>query len=157
MLKRKIFVMCILPGLFMLLAACSESTKKNQSKTAPNVIAKPMERNLDARLVSEGEAVFARFCSGCHGIEAQGAPNWRKPIANGKYPPPPLNGRGHAWHHSRDVIKEIVRNGSQPGQGNMPAWKDKLSDQQIEAVITWLQSRWPNEVYNAWYEMHGNK
>ena len=32
----------------------------------------------------------------------------------------------------------------------MPAWKDKLSDEDIDAVIAWMQSVWPEEIYRAW-------
>ncbi len=32
----------------------------------------------------------------------------------------------------------------------MPSWKDKLTDAQIEQIIAWVQSRWPDEIYAAW-------
>ena len=35
----------------------------------------------------------------------------------------------------------------------MPAWKDKLSDNDIEAVIAWIQARWPEDVYKSWVLM----
>jgi mono/diheme cytochrome c family protein len=35
----------------------------------------------------------------------------------------------------------------------MPAWKGKLSDAQIDAVIEWMQSTWPDPVFAAWHEM----
>jgi mono/diheme cytochrome c family protein len=35
----------------------------------------------------------------------------------------------------------------------MPAWKDRLSDQQIEDIIAWFQSRWPDEQYVAWQDI----
>ena len=34
--------------------------------------------------------------------------------------------------------------------GGMPAWKGKFSEDDIEAVIAWFQSRWPEEVYQSW-------
>jgi len=37
--------------------------------------------------------------------------------------------------------------------GSMPAWEGKLSDDDIEAVIAWIQSRWPEEIYQAWLAM----
>jgi mono/diheme cytochrome c family protein len=33
--------------------------------------------------------------------------------------------------------------------GGMPAWKGKFSEDDIEAVIAWFQSRWPEEVYQS--------
>lgn len=34
----------------------------------------------------------------------------------------------------------------------MLPWKDQLSDQEIDAVIYWFQSKWPDELYAAWQE-----
>ena len=70
--------------------------------------------------------------------------------SDGKYPPPPLNGTGHAWHHPLNMLFYTVKNGSPGGQGNMPAWKDKLTDGEIVAAIAWFQSRWNDEIYQAW-------
>lgn len=47
----------------------------------------------------------------------------------------------------------MIRDGSPPGQRQMPAWGDKLSEQEIAAVVEWFQSRWPDPVYAAWYDM----
>jgi mono/diheme cytochrome c family protein len=35
----------------------------------------------------------------------------------------------------------------------MPGWRGKLSDDEIEAVIAWMQSLWPDDRYEAWYRM----
>ena len=35
----------------------------------------------------------------------------------------------------------------------MPAWKDVLSDDEIDAIITWLTSLWPDQIYQHWREM----
>ena len=34
----------------------------------------------------------------------------------------------------------------------MPSWKDKLSDEEIGAIIFWLTSLWPDEIYASWLE-----
>lgn len=111
------------------------------------------QQQLDPKQVALGNKVFQNNCSVCHGNEAQGAENWTRPGPDGKYPPPPLNGSGHMWHHSREVLLGTILGGSPGGQGNMPAWKGRLSRQEIEAVITWLQSKWPQPIYEAWREM----
>jgi mono/diheme cytochrome c family protein len=115
------------------------------------------QRNYDAAVLAEGEKLFSVHCAQCHGQNAQGHPQWRKVGADGKYPPPPLNGSGHAWHHSRAVLRNVIKNGSPPGQGNMPAWEGKLTAQQIEHVIDYFQSLWPDPVYSAWIEMQQNQ
>jgi len=103
--------------------------------------------------VHRGGVLFARNCATCHGGNAEGALNWRHRGPDGRFPPPPLNGTGHAWHHPKAVLHDVIKNGSPSGQGNMPAWRDRLTDEQIDDIIAWFQSQWPNEVYNAWYQM----
>ena len=110
-------------------------------------------RTQEPGQLSLGEGVFQQHCSRCHGENAQGATNWHKPGDDGFYPAPPLDGSGHAWHHSQAVLKSVIINGSPQGKGKMPAWKNKLTDKEIDAVIAWFQSLWPQPVYDAWYEM----
>lgn len=47
----------------------------------------------------------------------------------------------------------MILEGSPQDKGNMPAWKDKLSEEKIDAVIAWFQSHWSQPVYDAWFEM----
>ncbi len=35
----------------------------------------------------------------------------------------------------------------------MPPWGDKLSDADMEAIIAWFQSHWPDEIYDTWARM----
>ena len=46
-----------------------------------------------------------------------------------------------------------IRDGTVRLGGNMPEWKDKLSDHDIDAVIVWMLSLWPKEIYQAWLAM----
>jgi mono/diheme cytochrome c family protein len=34
--------------------------------------------------------------------------------------------------------------------GGMPAWAGTLKDEDIEAVLAWIQSLWPAEIYQSW-------
>jgi mono/diheme cytochrome c family protein len=140
-------------GLVVLLSACDSGPATD--KQAVNAMAVPSAplRQFDAAQLALGKQVFADNCARCHGAQAEGAVNWRKVDADGDYPAPPLNGSGHAWHHSVEVLTSIVRNGSPQGKGKMPGWKGKLDDQQIVASIAWVQSGWPQPVYDAWFEM----
>jgi mono/diheme cytochrome c family protein len=36
------------------------------------------------------------------------------------------------------------------GEPVMPAWKGRLSDREIEDIISWYQALWPPEVYERW-------
>jgi len=143
MLLRSVFV--LMP---LLLSACGDGPDIG-GMAVP--VAPP--RQVDAAQRVLGKQVFATHCASCHGEQAQGAVNWRQTDAEGNYPAPPLDGSGHAWHHSTEVLKGLIRDGSPQGQGNMPAWKDKLSEGEMDAVIVWFQSAWPQPVYDAWFEM----
>ncbi len=112
-----------------------------------------VERNSDPALLAQGEQIYRQHCADCHAADASGDPNWRKRDAEGLFPPPPLNGSGHAWHHSTEVLANLILNGSPGGKGRMPAWEGKLSEQEVVAVIAWFQSLWPQQVYDAWFEM----
>lgn len=129
-----------------LVAACQESPPPADGPTSK------VARTSDATQLARGQLLFAQHCAVCHGAQGQGDAQWRRRNADGTFPPPPLDGSGHAWHHPHAWLKVMIRDGSAP-QGNMPAWGDTLSEQQIEDLIAWFQSLWPDEVYAAWWEM----
>ncbi len=111
------------------------------------------DRWYTAEQVAQGQELFVQHCAECHGKNAEATPDWRKTDATGNYPPPPLNGSAHAWHHSLSVLRETIRQGGVPLGGVMPGFADKLSAQETDAVIAWFQSLWPDELYQAWYRM----
>ena len=39
----------------------------------------------------------------------------------------------------------------------MPAFKDKLSQQDVDDVLAWVQSNWSDEIYKKWYERNEKK
>ena len=155
----------------LVLVSCSkeESQTKTATKTATNTApasstpavankavapAAASQADFDYATLALGGRVFQKNCATCHGKEAKGEPDWRKRKPDGKLKPPPLNGTGHMWHHSKDLLLSIIANGSINKGGDMPAWGDKLSDKEMDAVVTWLQSKWPQEVYASWLEIN---
>jgi len=107
-------------------------------------------------LIASGKQVFTENCQICHGVNAGGTvKQWQKPGADGKYPAPPLNGTAHAWHHDIKNLKATIDRGGVPLGGTMPAFKNKLSDEQKTAVIAYIQSLWPEEIYQAWKQRNG--
>ncbi len=107
----------------------------------------------DQVVIDQGQALFAENCAVCHGDKAQGAvKEWHKPDASGKYPPPPLNGTAHTWHHSIGALGRTIRNGTLQIGGSMPPWGGRLSDDQIFSIIMYISSLWPEEVYQAWMQ-----
>ena len=139
--------------VLLALAGCGDEGGDSAALRGGLPVPEGVARNADSALLAQGEQVYRQHCAGCHAADASGDPNWRKRDADGLFPPPPLNGSGHAWHHSTEVLAGLIRNGSPDGKGRMPAWRGKLSEQEITAVIAWFQSLWPQPVYDAWFEM----
>jgi len=105
--------------------------------------------------VAQGKPLYQANCAACHGQNGEGAPNWRQPLSDGKLPPPPLNGTGHTWHHPLAILVRQVLAGGAPVGGSMPAFQGKLDRDQIKAVIGYLQSQWPDDIYAAWLNRGG--
>jgi len=106
--------------------------------------------------ISQGKQVFETYCQECHGINARGiVKDWHKPGVDGKYPAPPLNGTAHTWHHDTKSLLGTINRGGIPLGGSMPAFKDTLADDEKNAVLTYIQSLWPEDIYKAWKERNG--
>ena len=110
-------------------------------------------RITDTKVLAQGAEVYRKHCASCHGDRAQGVFNWQKQGADGKYPPPPLDGSAHAWHHPQAALEQVIRQGTTMQGGNMPAWGKTLSDDDIRAVIAWFQSTWSDEIYRIWADL----
>ncbi|PLX34452.1 MAG: cytochrome C [Hyphomicrobiales bacterium] len=103
------------------------------------------------KLRNLGNKVYGEYCAACHGIDLKGQPNWKTPLANGRYPAPPHNKDGHTWHHPDELLfrltkfgpAEIIGNGH---ESDMPGFKDQLSDEEIIAVLSYIKSTWPKIV-----------
>ena len=121
------------------------------SASGPATAAEP--RWYTPQMVAAGKPFYQRHCSVCHGRAAEGNAAWRRPGPDGRYLPPPLDGSGHAWHHPRPLLGRIIVHGGVDGTGNMPAWGAVLDDGEVDAILAWLQSRWPERVYNAWRDI----
>jgi mono/diheme cytochrome c family protein len=139
LMKNTVLIVC----LFTLQACSSEIDVNNHDVET--------RRWYTTAQMIKGEQVFLKNCASCHGIKAQATENWRVSDKNGIYPPPPLNGTAHTWHHPINMLKDTVANGTSRG---MPAWKTTLNDEEIEATLAWIVSHWPDKVYNAWRSRH---
>ncbi|WP_025770427.1 c-type cytochrome [Thioalkalivibrio sp. HK1] len=108
-------------------------------------------RWYDASRVSAGKEIYGRHCAGCHGPSAQSVSSWRQRNADGRLPPPPLDGSAHTWHHPLLDLAQRIKYGT-PG-GRMPGFEDRLSDRQIIDVIAWIQNLWPDRIYRQWWKI----
>lgn len=110
----------------------------------------PVDLRTDVRLVQQGKTLFAKHCSSCHGATGEGDSNWRQPDKDGFWPAPPLNGSAHTWHHPQQWLINKIKFGGQVGKSKMPAWKDKLTEQEVLSVLAYIQSLWPEQTYQTW-------
>ena len=119
-----------------------------------NVVVK---REINYKAYTSGQRLYLKNCAVCHGRSGEGAKGWRKPDKNGANLAPPLNGTGHAWHHSSQSLANTIKNGTAKLGGNMPAWKDRLSNSEIKLILLWIKAQWPDEIYTAWYNRFHQK
>ena len=95
--------------------------------------------------VAQGQAIFQENCASCHGVNAESI------AASGDTKAAPaLDGTAHAWHHSNEQLKKTISMGSIQLGGTMPAFSDKLAEADIDNVIAFFQSKWPEETYVNW-------
>jgi mono/diheme cytochrome c family protein len=114
-------------------------------------------RGYSTDMLRNGQMLYQTNCASCHGVNAGGTvENWQERREDGKMPPPPLNGTAHTWHHPIKGLAHTIRNGTQTIGGNMPPWKNKLSNDEIFSIIIWLTSLWSDEVYNAWLQRNNS-
>lgn len=133
--------------VLLLVAACG---KKEPQATAAKGGAPPpqAERPFSTASLIRGAKLYQENCAQCHGPEAQGHPDWANPQVVAA---PPLDGNGNVWKRRKQELVGIIENGaSRHGVPVMPAWKDRLSDQDIDAIIDWFQALWPADVYDRW-------
>ncbi len=98
--------------------------------------------------ISQGEVLFLQNCASCHGANAEAMAGWQQ--ASGEKSAPPLNGTAHAWHHSPEQLSKTILQGNIQIGGSMPAFKDKISEQDTRHLIAYFQSKWPEDVYQQW-------
>ena len=102
-------------------------------------------------IVSTGKEIYLKYCASCHGEQLQGQSNWRQRDAEGYLPAPPHDESGHTWHHSDTYLFLMTKYGIEKMIGkeypnNMPAYEEKLTDEEIIAVLSYIKSTWPKEI-----------
>lgn len=152
----------LIAGLLALTACNSQSeqtetlkpSKASESKVVAEV---PKNTRLySAEQIAEGKTVFEHHCQICHGKNAVGETmEWQIAREDGTFPAPPLDGSAHAWHHSSSVLLGTINRGGIVLGGRMPAFKDALSDEQKISVLAFIQSLWPEEVFQIWLKNNG--
>ena len=84
-------------------------------------------------VLQRGQAVFEDSCAQCHRTNGEGLPDTF----------PALNKNPFVLGDPKPVIATVL-NGLKGSLGQMPGWKDKLDDEQIAAVVTYIRQAWSN-------------
>jgi len=101
----------------------------------PEVTAPPLSQ------MTEGAAIYKGACIACHEADGSGAPRIY----------PPLPGNTNLQSADPSSTLRVILDGAQtvttaraPNAGSMPAYRDKLTDQAIAAVASYIRNSWGN-------------
>ncbi len=108
--------------------------------TWPAALSSSIRSGLQER---RGEQVYNANCLGCHGGPIGGS------ITDS---PPRHNANGHTWHHPDCALRRMVSDGSEailegsaPNTPKMLPFKDRLSSEEIDAVVAYIKTMWTPE------------
>ena len=126
MKRLSIVVIAAVAALF--LAACNKTTTSPNSNTNSG----PTNASATPDPFAPARATFEKDCKECHGSNGAGGP---VKLADGTKLKVPSLREGHALRHpDSDFVNQI-----QKGGDGMPAFKDKLSAQQITDMIKFIR------------------
>lgn len=104
----------------------------------------------DAAQVEFGRRIYAKACASCHGASLEGQLSWQKRLPNGRLPAPPLDASGRVWRHTDRVLFEITKAGPavypKGYLTDMPAFRQRLTDDEIAAALAFIKSTWPADI-----------
>jgi mono/diheme cytochrome c family protein len=100
---------------------------------------RPAESLAPAETIALGAQVYETNCASCHGDEGQG-----HVLAEA----PALDESEHVWHHADGQLQILIENGGTL----MPAFGEQFSDEEVVAVIRYVQTWWTAEQLAAQQE-----
>ena len=111
--------------------------------------------------VQQGKILYDQNCASCHKKDLGGTKNWRSVDSDGHTVPPPLNGTAHTWHHSDELLHDIIKHGFnnliKNYQGKMLGFGDKLNDKEIDSILAYIKTYWPEDIYLHHLDMSKKK
>jgi cytochrome c6 len=93
-------------------------------------------------LVKRGQQIFEDNCAQCHLKSGQGLPGTFPALAKNPF----------VGGDPKPVLATVL-NGRKGTLGQMPSWKDKLDNQQVAAVVTYIRQAWSNRALGVTPEM----
>lgn len=113
----------------------------------------PAVPTLDSNRVDRGATLYALNCAACHGANLEGAPDWKRSLPDGSFPPPPHDSAGHTWHHPDTLLLQIMAEGGDPAYNSkMPGFGDTLSPDDLATILEFIKTRWgKDELEFQWW------
>jgi mono/diheme cytochrome c family protein len=115
-------------------SACTETatpTNTNTARTAASPAAPAATATPDQ--LATARANFGKHCEGCHGPTGEGG---LVKVDNKQIKVPSLKSE-HAIKHTDDQIAKMITNGEEA----MPAFKDKMSQQEIADMVKFVRTQ----------------
>ena len=110
----------------------------------------PITRDSEL-MITKGKIIYQNNCISCHQVNLVGVENWKELDEDGHRKSPPLNGTGHTWHHDDATLHNIIKYGLvklvKNYQGKMLGYEDRLKDKDIDSVLAYIKSFWPDDMY----------
>ena len=123
MVKGAVYVPFIVVGLG--LTACS-------GEAAPTPIPQVEKPAASMDINVTGAKLYVAQCQSCHGDREGAGATAGSPVHNEA---------GHTWHHPDAQLKAWIKDGKL-GFAQMPAFEDKLSELQMDAILAYIKTWW---------------
>ena len=131
--NRIVFIIVVTASLT--LAACSGGTGL-KATLSPGANGEPtLPTSVGQPTTSAGAQLYAANCQVCHG-DRQGEGGTGAPVHNHT---------GHTWHHPDAQLKEWVLDGKLGLFSQMPGFNDKLTEEEVEAILAHMKTWWTEE------------
>jgi mono/diheme cytochrome c family protein len=121
---------CVVFALFAI--GCTETATSTNTATPRNASASPSPAaSAAADEFAHAKTLYAKNCEGCHGPKAEGGV---AKIDNKQIKVPSLKA-DHAVKHTDEQLTKMITNGEE----EMPSFKDKLSQQEINEMVRYIR------------------
>ena len=132
----KVIKLSLITGVVILFFLACNNTTPPANTNSQSASAAPATVNANTTPAQVDEfastrAIYARECSKCHGPSGDGR---RVEIVGEKLEVPRLK-KGHALNHTDEQLAKQIAN----GDDGMPAFKDKLSTEEINHLLRFIR------------------
>lgn len=128
-----------------LLAGCSEPAKEAEQV----VEVQKYDPELEI-----GKKLYADRCASCHGASAAGSPGWPEESLSGQTAAPALNQDSDITWQPELKLHYVIRYDEAHASANGEGVAKELQEEELAAILAWIQSLWDEETYEQWNAMN---